>query len=163
MKLHKWHNDYLTMTGKMYWRQWNTEENNIYSQKTIASILDTCIWIHDSSSLTHLFPEINTHSLLLIKEKLSKFPPRPAHCGLYLCQNAQDVFARTSQVQALHNDEISKIYTLGCDSVHKRLCKWWMLTKRPSPSQEMSSSLRREVTQRTNNSRSRNSPSRVYL
>lgn len=32
---------------------------------------------------------------------------------------------------------------------HKCLCKWWILTKRPSASQEMSSSSWSEVTQRT--------------
>lgn len=42
---------------------------------------------------------------------------------------------------------------MSCDSTHKCLCKWWILTKRPSASQEMSSSSRREVTQRTNHSR----------
>lgn len=42
---------------------------------------------------------------------------------------------------------------MSCDSTHKCLCKWWILTKRPSTSQEMSSSSRREVTQRTNHSR----------
>lgn len=42
---------------------------------------------------------------------------------------------------------------MSCDSTHKCLCKWWIRTKRPSASQEMSSSSRREVTQRTNHSR----------
>lgn len=45
--------------------------------------------------------------------------------------------------------EISKGYT-SCDSTHSCLCKWWILTKRPSLSLEMSSSSRSEVTQRTN-------------
>lgn len=66
-----------------------------------------------------------------------------AQCGLYLCQNAWHIFTSPSQVQVLHKIEISKSYTTSCDSTHNCLCKWWIFTKRPSASQEMSSSFLR--------------------
>lgn len=76
----------------------------------------------------------------------------PIHCGPIshcTCVKMLDTSSR-----ALHKCKLCvtvrfQRVTPWAVIAHKCLCKWWILTKRPTASQEMSSSSWREVTQRT--------------